>query len=154
MKRLLLPLLILVLVLVATSMTLGACGSTIDGATALMDKEAAVWANKDTAGAREIYTNDAVVYMPVGSGDSDMISGIEEIVKAVEIGVNNQQYGDALTLSVPTDDKALPPAYRGATYVTQPSIVTAGGQSYLFTVILEVRDGKIANQWITQMYRD
>ncbi|MBN1322108.1 MAG: hypothetical protein JXA87_14850 [Thermoleophilia bacterium] len=119
-----------------------------------MDKEAAVWANQDTAVAREIYTNDAVVYMPVGGGDSDKISGIEEIVNAVKTGVNNQQYGDALTPSVPADEKALSPTYRGAIYVTQPSIATVGEQTYLFTVTLEVRDGKIVNQWITQMYRD
>lgn len=154
MKRLVLPLLILVLGLAAISMTLGACGGTAGEATALMEKEAAVWNDKDTAGAREIYTDDAVVYMPAGGGDSDKISGIEEIVKAVQSGVNNELYGDTLTLSVPDDEEALGQSYRGATYVTQANIVTSHGAAYLFTVILEVRDGKIANQWVTQMYRD
>ena len=55
---------------------------------------------------------------------------------------------------MPDDEEALGQSYRGATYVTQANIVTSHGATYLFTVILEVRDGKIANQWVTQMYRD
>lgn len=155
MKRLLLPLLILVLVLVVASLSLGACGSsTSDEAKALVTKQAAVWAGKDTVGAREIYTDDAVVYMPTGSGDTNKISGIDEILTGVRNGIDNKPYGDALTLSVPADEKALAPGFRGATYVTQAAIVKAGPLSLPFTVTIEVRDGKIVNQWIMQMYRD
>ena len=143
-------LLVALLVLAAVSVGLGACGGGDDD-QALFEKMTAVWTNEDAALAEEVYATDAVIYWPEGSTPAKT-SGIDEI-KAMLPGypLDPTLMGDATLTYVPSakDIEGLSVAYDGARFIGGP----AQAARELFEVVLEVRDGKVATQWVTYMYR-
>jgi hypothetical protein len=154
MKRLLLPLLILVLVLAAASATLAACGGTNADDKALFGKVTAMWTNQDAAAAKEIFATDANVYWNWNAGSTpEMTTGIDEISALVASGAKSHPtlLGDDVFTYVPSakDINNLTAAYGGARYIAGPVYV----DRRLYLVTLEVRDGKVLNQYVEAMYR-
>jgi ketosteroid isomerase-like protein len=114
---------------------------------ALVDTMATVWTNNDVAAAKELYAADAVVMLP---GDP-ALTGIDAISKVVSIyPVDPQRVGDTTLTYVPSskDLELLLAKYKGARYVAYP--VTVAHE--LFMAVMEIRDGKVAKQWVTSMY--
>jgi hypothetical protein len=144
-----------VAVVVGATMALGACGSGGDD-KALFEKMSTVWKNKDTAGVKELYVADAVLYWnwPKPSGEpADMTSGIEEIGALVASGDLGYPtlYGDAVyTLDIPADKpiERISANYKGARFISAPVYVGTD----LYMLVLEVRDGKIQNQFVEAMH--
>jgi hypothetical protein len=139
-----------VLVLAVTSVALGACGGGGDD-QALMDKMTAAWTNNDVAAAKEVYAADAVIRWPEGA-DPARSTGIEEISSLVAgYPVDPTPIGGETLTYVPSakDIEALSVAYDGAKYMAGP--VRVGRDLYM--VVVEVREGKVANQWVDYMYR-
>jgi ketosteroid isomerase-like protein len=139
------------LVLTVSSVMLGACSSGGGDEQALMDKMTAAWTDNDVAAAKELYTADAVIRWPEGA-DPARTTGIEEISKAVaDYPVDPTPMGDEIFIYEPSakDIEALSVAYEGAQYIAGP--VRVGRD--LYHVVVEVRDGRIANQWVDYMYR-
>jgi hypothetical protein len=155
MKRLLLPLLILVLVLVPASVVLEGCGGTLSADQALLEKMTDVWSKQDRAGAEEIYAPDAQIFWNWGVPSDtppEMTTGIEEIGNMVAVyPVDPTPITDDIYTYAPSaDDIAnLTMGYDGARYIATP--VRVGRDLYM--VVLEVRDGKIINQFVEAMYR-
>ena len=143
-------LLVAVVVLAAASAAVSACGGA-SGDRALFDKALAAFASNDVAMAKEAYTADAVIHWPEGS-DPAMSTGIDAISKmAAGYPVDPVRVGDAAFSYVPSakDIDLMSAAYKGARYVASPVTVARD----LYMVVMEIRNGKVANQWISYMYR-
>jgi len=139
-----------VLVLAAAALAVGGCGGGGDD-QALFDKMGAAWISNDVAAAKQVYTADAVIRWPEGA-EPAVSNGIEEISNLVaEYPVDPTPIGDETFTYVPSaeDIEALSQAYNGARYIAGP--VRVGRDLYM--VVLEVKDGKVANQWVSYMYR-
>ena len=107
----------------------------------------AAWSSNDVAAAKEIYASDAVVMLPGGPA----LTGIEAISSAVATyPVDPQRVGDTTLTYVPSskDLELLLAKYKGARYIAYPATVA----HELFMVVLEIRDEKVAKQWVTSMY--
>jgi hypothetical protein len=143
-------LLVAVVVLAAASVAVGACGSGSSD-KALFDKMGAAWISNDVAAAEEVYAADAVIQWPEGT-EPAVSTGIEEISNLVaEYPVDPTPMGDDTFTYVPSakDIEALSVAYDGARYMAGPVMV---GRD-LYMSVIEIRDGKVANQWVSYMYR-
>ncbi len=143
-------LLVAVVVLAAASVAVGACGGGSSD-TALFDKLGAAWISNDVAAAKEVYAADAVIQWPEGS-EPAVSTGIDAITKLVaDYPIDPTRIGDETFTYVPSakDIEALSVAYDGARYVAYP--VRVGRDLYLS--VIEIRDGKVANQWVSYMYR-
>ncbi len=139
-----------VVVLAAVSAAVSACGSG-SGGQGLFDKAITAFASNDVAMAKEAYAGDAVIQWPEGS-DPAVSSGIDAISKmAADYPVDPVRVGDATFSYVPSakDIGLMTGAYQGARYVAAP--VTVGRDLYM--VVMEIRDGKVANQWVSYMFR-
>ena len=136
--------------LAAASAAVSACGGG-SGDQALFDKSLAAFASNDVAMAKEAYAADAVIRWPEGS-DPAVSTGIDAISKmAANYPVDPLRVGDATFSYVPSakDVGLMSAAYQGARYIAAP--VTVGRDLYM--VVEEIRDGKVANEWISYMYR-
>ena len=143
-------LLLAVVVLAAAAVAVGACGGGSSD-TALLDKMGAAWISNDVAAAKEVYTADAVVVWPAGS-DPAVSTGIDAITKLVaDYPIDPTRIGDETFTYIPSakDIEALSVAYEGARYMAYP--VRVGRDLYMS--VIEIRDGKVANQWVSYMYR-
>jgi ketosteroid isomerase-like protein len=143
-------LLVAVLVLAAASMAVGACGGG-NSDTALFDKMGAAWISNDVAAAKEVYAADAVIRWPEGA-EPALSTGIEEISDLMaEYPVDPTPMGDATFGYIPSakDIEALSVAYDGARYIAGPVMLYRN----LYMSVIEIRDGKVANQWVSYMYR-
>jgi hypothetical protein len=143
-------LLVAVVVIAAAAAAVSACGGG-SGDQALFDKSLAAFASNDVAMAKEAYAADAVIRWPEGS-DPAMSTGIDAISKmAADYPVDPVRVGGATFSYVPSakDIQLMTAAYQGARYVAAP--VTVGRDLYM--VVEEIRGGKVANQWISYMYR-
>ena len=151
MKRSLPPLLILMLVVVAASTVLGGCGGTSSADKALFDRMTAVWTKQDAAGANEVFASDANVYWN-WSDTPETFTGIDKIAALVANGTMGHptSLGNEIFTYVPSVDdiKNLTSAYDGARYIAGPVYVARG----LYLVTLEVRNGKIANQYVEALF--
>ena len=94
--------------------------------------------------------------MPLSSGrkaaEPAQSAGIDAISKmAADYPVDPVRLGDATFSYVPSakDIELMTVAYQGARYVAAPA--TVGRDLYM--VVMEIRDGKVANEWISYMYR-
>jgi hypothetical protein len=142
-------LLVAVVVLAAASAAVSACGGSSDHA--LFDKALTAFASNNAAMAKEAYAADAVIQWPQGS-DPAVSAGIDAISKmAAGYPVDPVRVGDATLSYIPSakDIGLMTAAYQGARYVAAP--VAVGRDLYM--VVMEIRDGKVANQWISYMYR-
>jgi hypothetical protein len=143
-------LLVAVVVIAAASATVSACGGG-SGDRALFDKALKAFASNDVAMAKVAYAADAVIQWPEGS-DPAASTGIDAISKmAAGYPVDPVRVGDATFSYVPSakDIELLTSAYKGARYVAAP--VTVGRDLYM--VVMEIRAGEVANEWISYMYR-
>jgi hypothetical protein len=141
--------LVAVVVLAAAAAAVSACGGS--GDQALFDKSLAAFVSNDVAMAKEAYAADAVIHWPEDS-EPAMSTGIDAIGKmAADYPVDPVRVGDATFTYVPSakDIELMTAAYQGARYVAAP--VAVGRDLYM--VVMEIRDGKVANQWISYMYR-
>ena len=89
---------------------------------------------------------------PQAPGTSDIFTGVEAISNVVATyPVDPERIGDAAFSYVPSskDLELLTAKYEGARYVARPMTVA----HELFMMVSEIRDGKVANQWVTPMYR-
>jgi hypothetical protein len=139
------------LVLTVASVTLGACSSGGGDDQALFDKLSAAWISNDAAAAKELYTPDAVIHWPEGS-EPAVSNGVEEISGMVaDYPVDPTPMGQDVFTYVPSakDIEALSQAYNGSHFVAGP--VRVGRDLYMS--VIEIRDGKVANQWVDYMYR-
>lgn len=147
-------LLVAVVVLAAASVAVSACGGTTSSSSdkALLDKMTKVWDSNDVAGAKGLYTADAVIYWPEGATPAKS-TGIDEISSLVAgYPVDPMPVEGSLSFTyIPTakDIEDTSASYDGARFISSPSIV----ERNLYMVVLEVRDGKVANQWVSYMYR-
>jgi hypothetical protein len=156
MKRLTLPLLILLVVLAAASTIFGACGSgTNPDDKALFDKVTAMWTDKDAAAAKEIFTADANLYWNWSAepgNTPEMQTGIDEISALVASGQMGHPTlaGDDVFTYEPSakDMEYLPATYDGARYIAGPVYEARG----LYLIVLEVRDGKVQNHFVEALY--
>lgn len=149
------------LVLAATSTAMGACGNEND-AKALFEEVVAVWEAKDATAAGELYNGDAALYWNwhvhrqgqyETTRPTEMARGIEEIGQLVASGAMGlpKLYGeDVYTLDLPVDESVLDiwADYRGAQFIAAP----VSAEHELYMMVLEVRDGKIQNEFIEAMY--
>ena len=143
-------LLIAVVTLAAASAAVSACGDG-SGDRALFDRSLEAFASNDVAMAKEAYAADAVIQWPEGS-EPAVSTGIDAISKmAADYPVDPVRVGDAAFSYVPSakDIELMSAAYQGARYVAAPVAVARD----LYMVVMEIRDGKVANQWISYMYR-
>ena len=147
--------LVILLLLAAASTALGACANE-DDAKALFKEVAAVWKAKDATTAAELYDEDATLYWnwPVSSEPpAEMTRGMEEIGILVSSGAMGYPtlYGDAVyTLDISADKPTqhISDGYRGAQFIAAPVFIGID----LYMMVLEVRDGKIQNQFVEAMY--
>ncbi len=143
-------LLVAVVVVAAASAVVSACGGGSSD-QALFDESLAAFASNDVAMAKEAYAADAVIQWPEGS-EPVASAGIDAISKmAADYPVDPVRVGDATFSYVPSakDIGLMTGAYQGARYVAAP--VTVGRDLYM--VVEEIRNGKVANQWVSYMYR-
>ena len=101
--------------------------------------------------AKEAYAADAAIQWPEGS-EPAVSAGIDAISKmAADYPVDPVRVGDAVLRYVPSakDIELMSAAYQDARYAAAP--VAVGRDLYM--VVEEIRDGKVANQWISYMYR-
>jgi hypothetical protein len=139
------------LVLTVASVALGACSGGAGDDQALFDKLSAAWISNDAAAAKELYTPDAVIHWPEGA-EPAVSNGVQEIRSMVaEYPVDPTPMGqDVFTYVPPAKDiEALSRAYNGAHFIAGP--VRVGRDLYMS--VIEIRDGKVANQWVSYMYR-
>jgi hypothetical protein len=116
-----------------------------------MTESLAAFVSNDVAAARQVYAADAVIQWPEGS-DPAASTGIDAIAKMVaDYPVDPVRVGDSTFTYLPSakDIGLMTAAYQGARYAAAP--VTVGRDLYM--VVLEIRGGKVANQWISYMYR-
>jgi hypothetical protein len=143
-------LLVAAVVLAAASIVANACGGG-SGDQALFDKALTAFASNNVAIAKEAYAADAVIQWPEGA-EPAVSAGIDAISKmAADYPVDPVRVGDATFSYVPSakDIELMTVAYQGARYVAAP--VEVGRDLYM--VVMELRDGKVANEWISYMYR-
>jgi hypothetical protein len=143
-------LLIAAVMLAAASAAVSACGGG-SGDQAVFDKSLEAFVSNDVAMAEEAYAADAVIQWPEGSQPA-ISAGIDAISKmAADYPVDPVRVGAATFSYVPSakDIELMSGAYQGARYIAAP--VTVGRELYM--VVEELRDGKVANEWISYMYR-
>ncbi|MFH1834178.1 MAG: nuclear transport factor 2 family protein [bacterium] len=137
-------------VLAAALLILSACGGGSSD-RAFIDRFMAMWDSNDAAAAQQLFTADAVIYWPEGAAPAKT-TGIEEIGSMIKTyPVDPLPLGDSSFTFVPSDKdmELLVAGYKGAHYIACP--VTVGREIYM--MVLEVRDGKVANQWVSYMSR-
>jgi hypothetical protein len=134
----------------STAGTVGTASDITQPDQALFEKMAALWHDNDVAAAKEIYAPDAVVYW-VDSAASTRNTGIDDISAAVQrFSVSLVPVAGIHTYTLSsTELPQLGPSYGDAYYIAGP--VAREGQVYM--TVVEIRDGKIADQWVTPMYR-
>jgi hypothetical protein len=145
-------LVVAVVVVAAVSVVLSACGGTIGGSNdrAFVDKFMKMWDSNDTAAAQQLFTSDATIYWPQGAVPAKT-KGIDEITSTVkDYPIDPLPLGDDAFTYLPSaaDVKQLLYGYTGDHYIACP--VAANNDLYM--MILEVNDGKVANQWVSPMF--
>jgi hypothetical protein len=148
---------LVMVVVAAVSVVLGACGGTISNSSdkALFDKVTTMWTNQDAAAAKEIFAADAHLYWnwPAQSGNDPVVNtGIDEISALVASGDMGHPtaLGDDVFTYRPSakDIEQLTAAYDGAHYIAGPVYVARD----LYLIVLEVRDGKVQNHFVEALY--
>jgi hypothetical protein len=126
-----------------------------DDDRALFETALAVFTDQDTAGAQEVFAEDANLYWNFSGelgGPLDVTAGIDEISALVaDYPSDVYLYGDSVyTLDIPADKEIhyLTVAYKGVRFIYAP--VRVGRD--LFMCVLELRDGKIQNQYVEAMF--
>ncbi len=141
-----------VLVLAAASLALAACGDGSSGSDdrAFIDKFMAMWDSNDAAAAKELFADNAVITWPEGT--EPPVVGLDAIAETVaSYPADPLPAGDIAFTYVPSDEdlKYLAAAkYEGAHYIACPVMLG----SDLYMMVLELRDGKVLNQWVSSMY--
>jgi hypothetical protein len=136
-------------VLAAASVALSACGGGSSD-RAFVDKYMKMWDSNDAAAVQQFFTADAVLYWPEGATPAKTV-GIDQISSTVKTyPIDPMPLGDGSLAYVPSakDIQALNVSYKGARFIACP--VVAGRDLYM--MVLQVRDGKVANQWISPMF--
>lgn len=137
------------LLLLAAALIPAACGGG-GGDKALLEKALAVFTDQDVAGAQEIFAEDATLYW--NFSEPLVVSGINDISALIaDYPTDVFLHGDTvniLDITADQDIQSLTVAYKGARFISAP--VRAGRDLYM--EVLEVRDGKIQNQYVEAMY--
>jgi hypothetical protein len=122
---------------------------------AMFEKMATVWKDKDAAGAKQLFAADANVYWnwSPSVGTAEVTTGIDAISALVATGSMSYPtlHGDdvyAVDFPAGTTIASLSQNYQGAHFIAAWSRVS----TQLYLVVLEVRDGKIQNQYVEAMY--
>jgi len=146
-------LVVLTLALLIVALALPACGGSNDD-QAMVERLFAAWSNKDVAAIQEMYATDAVLHQPELYGGN--LSGVQAISDQAKSSLNEPTLlGKDVLTWVPSDEeaKALTGLFgkaAGARFLAAPTLDSLGKA---WMTILEVRDGKIVNEWDTEMTR-
>ncbi|HEX2987657.1 MAG TPA: hypothetical protein VHS06_05745 [Chloroflexota bacterium] len=152
MKRLLMPLLILALLLAVASATLTACGgsSTSSADRVFAEKVMKMWSSNDAATAKQLFAENATIYWPEDAAEAP-VKGIDAIASTIaSYPLDPVLMGDSVYTFVPSteDMKLLASTYKDSRFIAFPAAL--GNDAFL--TWLELKNGKIQNEWISYMY--